>query len=67
MKNKRNPPPPYFILPSNQPGIYTTADHWLEVECMRQLYEPLFRVYSVDLVFNGHTHDYERGEIERGR
>lgn len=44
--------------------MYTTSDHWLEVECMRQLYEPLFLVYSVDLVFNGHTHNYQRGETE---
>ena len=25
-----------------------------------QLYEPLFRLYNVDIVINGHDHDYER-------
>ena len=27
---------------------------------MQILYEPLFRLYNVDIVFNGHDHNYER-------
>ena len=40
--------------------MYPIGNHWCEAECARQLYEPLFRLYSVDLVYNGHSHDYER-------
>ena len=29
-------------------------------ECMRQIYEPLFKQYGVDIVFSGHSHAYER-------
>ncbi len=29
---------------------------------MRQLYEPLLVKYSVDIVFNGHVHAYERSK-----
>ncbi len=38
----------------------TYASHFKENECMRQLYEPLLLQYSVDIVFNGHVHSYER-------
>ena len=29
-------------------------------ECMRQIYEPLFKQYGVDVVLQGHSHAYER-------
>jgi len=34
--------------------------HGYEAECMRQLYEPLYRKYGVDIVISGHDHQYER-------
>lgn len=52
---------PWLIVQMHT-GFYSLANHWGEAECMRTLYEPLFRAYSVDLVFNGHTHDYQRGK-----
>lgn len=50
---------PWLIVQLHS-GWYTLSNHWQETECMRQLYEPLLRLYSVDIVFNGHTHDTQR-------
>ena len=42
-------------------GFYSTSlVHSYEAECMRQAYEPLFKEFGVDIVFNGHDHNYER-------
>lgn len=39
----------------DSPGYTGTAS-------VRQYLVPLFEMYKVDIVFNGHTHDYERGK-----
>jgi hypothetical protein len=35
-------------------------EHFKEVECFRQSYEPLLVQHGVDIVLNGHVHAYER-------
>lgn len=49
-----------WLIVSMHAGFYALSQMFVQVECMRQLYEPLFRAYSVDIVFIGHSHDYER-------
>lgn len=51
---------PWLIVQMHVSFYSTSLQHSYEVECMRQLYEPLFREFGVDLVFSGHDHDYER-------
>jgi hypothetical protein len=43
-------------------AIYSSGPHGYEnwVEARRQLLAPIFEQYEVDLVINGHDHDYER-------
>lgn len=37
--------------------IYSTyEDHYLELDCFRQIYEPLWYDAGVDLVLSGHVH-----------
>lgn len=44
---------PWLIVQMHS-GLYTTGDqHFMEASCMQVLYEPLFRLYNVDIVFNG--------------
>lgn len=38
-------------------------DSWGGEEKVRQHLQPLFEEYDVDMVFNGHTHGYERGKL----
>ncbi len=45
--------PPYCELWDSWDGDQEARDHLL----------PLFEKYSVDMVFNGHTHGYERGKL----
>jgi hypothetical protein len=42
--------------------LYTSGPHGYdpEISQLREALEPLFTQYGVDLVFNGHDHDYER-------
>lgn len=42
--------------------LYASGPHGcdLEIPQLRETLEPLFIQYGVDLVFNGHDHDYER-------
>ena len=43
-------------------AIYSSGPHGYEswVEAKRQLLAPIFEQHHVDIVFNGHDHDYER-------
>ncbi len=38
-------------------------DTWAGDVATQQYWVPLFEQYKVDMVFNGHTHDYERGYL----
>ncbi len=40
--------------------LYTTGAHPEDEKALRPILLPLFDQYGVDLVFNGHDHDYER-------
>jgi predicted phosphodiesterase len=39
---------------------YSTGPHTEDEKGLRQTWVPLFEQYGVDVVFNGHDHDYER-------
>jgi predicted phosphodiesterase len=39
---------------------YSTGPHTEDEMSLRQTFIPLFEQYGVDIVFNGHDHDYER-------
>jgi acid phosphatase type 7 len=49
-------------------AIYSSGPHGHEgwVEAKRQLLAPIFEQYDVDLVLNGHDHDYERTQPING-
>jgi acid phosphatase type 7 len=49
-----------WLIVAMHAGFYTTSQMFLQMECMRILYEPLFRAFSVDVIFSGHSHDAER-------
>ena len=51
---------PWLVIQMHSSFYSTALPHAMEAECMRQLYEPLFNDYGVDIVFSGHDHDYER-------
>lgn len=36
------------------------STHYLENECMREAMEPLLYANGVDVILNGHLHEYER-------
>lgn len=49
-------------------AIYSSGPHGYEswVEAKRALLAPIFEQYQVDVVFNGHDHDYERTQLING-
>ncbi len=49
-------------------AIYSSGPHGYEswVEAKRQLLAPIFEQHHVDVVFNGHDHDYERTQSING-
>ncbi|HEX9895304.1 MAG TPA: metallophosphoesterase [Gemmatimonadales bacterium] len=51
---------PYFHHP-----LYTTARRGPELE-LREILEPLFLKYGVEVVFSGHEHIYERMKPQKG-
>uniref|UniRef100_A0A7N0ZS08 Purple acid phosphatase n=1 Tax=Kalanchoe fedtschenkoi TaxID=63787 RepID=A0A7N0ZS08_KALFE len=53
---------PWLIVLMHSPWYNSYADHVMEGESMRVMYEWLLVRYKVDLVFAGHVHAYERSE-----
>eukprot|EP01026_Neomeris_dumetosa_P058141 TRINITY_DN5391_c0_g1_i3.p1 TRINITY_DN5391_c0_g1~~TRINITY_DN5391_c0_g1_i3.p1 ORF type:complete len:479 (-),score=44.89 TRINITY_DN5391_c0_g1_i3:439-1674(-) len=51
---------PWLIVSFHAPYYCTIYSHYKENECMRLELEDLMYKYSVDLVFSGHVHSYER-------
>ncbi|MGZ5471306.1 MAG: metallophosphoesterase [Nitrososphaeraceae archaeon] len=59
MKTKTNPSIDWIIVYYHQP-IYTSKTHHEGLEPFRDLYHSLFNEYGVDLVLQGHVHNYQR-------
>ncbi|KAJ0035289.1 hypothetical protein Pint_25438 [Pistacia integerrima] len=51
---------PWLVATWHPPWYSTYTAHYREAECMRVAMEELLYQYSVDIVFNGHVHAYER-------
>ena len=53
-----------FVVVVNHRGMFSTANHGGDgdVKAVRDLLVPLFDKYHVDLVLNGHDHNYERSK-----
>jgi hypothetical protein len=43
---------------------YSTGAHYAECAYFRSILVPVFAQYGVDIVFNGHDHDYERSHCD---
>ena len=59
MKTKTNPSIDWIIVYYHQP-MYTSKTHHEGLESFRDLYHSLFNEYGVDLVLQGHVHNYQR-------
>jgi len=53
---------PYIIVFFHHPP-YSSGNHG-STNLIRLLWVPLFSIFNVDIVFNGHDHDYERGKAK---
>jgi hypothetical protein len=53
---------PWLIIVMHCPWYSSNTNHYADTQTilMRQSMEDLFYKYSVNIVFNGHVHDYER-------
>ncbi|XP_054805563.1 purple acid phosphatase 23 isoform X2 [Prosopis cineraria] len=51
---------PWLVAAWHSPWYDSYASHYQEFECMRLEMEALLYQYSVDIVFTGHVHAYER-------
>ena len=51
-----------FIVALNHRGLYSTSNHSTDGDVLaaRGQLAPMFDKYAVDVVFNGHDHEYER-------
>ncbi len=51
-----------FIVALNHRGLYSTSNHSTDPDVLeaRGALAPIFDKYAVDMVFNGHDHEYER-------
>jgi predicted phosphodiesterase len=58
-KTKANPSIDWIIVYYHQP-MYTSKTHHEGLESFRDLYHSLFNEYGVDLVLQGHIHNYQR-------
>ena len=52
---------PYIIVFFHHPP-YSSGNHG-STNLIRLLWVPLFLIFNVDIIFNGHDHDYERGKV----
>ena len=59
MKTKTNPSIDWIIVYYHEP-MYTSKTHHEGLEPFRDLYHGLFTEYGVDLVLQGHVHNYQR-------
>jgi hypothetical protein len=59
MKTKTNPSIDWIIVYYHEP-MYTSETHHEGLESFRDLYHGLFNEYGVDLVLQGHVHNYQR-------
>ena len=59
MKSKTNPSIDWIIVYYHAP-MYTSETHHEGLESFRDLYHSLFNEYGVDLVLQGHVHNYQR-------
>ena len=53
----------YKIALSHHP-VYSTGSHWKDGKALQDSLVPLFEEYSVNAVFTGHDHDYERSLVK---
>ncbi|KAK9816855.1 hypothetical protein WJX72_006186 [[Myrmecia] bisecta] len=51
---------PWLIATWHAPWYSSYTTHYKETECMRQSMETMMYEAGVDVVFNGHLHEYER-------
>jgi hypothetical protein len=56
---------PWIFVNHHRPLYSCSKTHGSE-EDVRALWQPLYDEYKVDIVFNGHVHDYERTKPIRG-
>ena len=60
-QNRANVP---FIVALSHRGLFSTSTHSKDSDVLaaRGVFSPLYTKYNVDLVFNGHDHEYERSQ-----
>jgi acid phosphatase type 7 len=54
-----------FIVVLSHRGVYSTSFHSMDSDVLetRGVLAPIFDKYQVDVVFNGHDHEYERSNL----
>jgi acid phosphatase type 7 len=45
-----------LVVAHHVPHYNTLISHYIEGECLRKIYEPLYYKFGVDLVLTGHAH-----------
>lgn len=50
---------PWLVVALHAPIYSSYEDHYLELDCLRQIYEPLWYDARVDLILSGHVHAVE--------
>jgi 3',5'-cyclic AMP phosphodiesterase CpdA len=61
---KNQPKGTAFTVVLTHYPFYTSSFHRTEIEKLRRVLIPLFKKYSVDMVFSGHNHCYERCYVD---
>lgn len=54
----------WTVIYFHHPPYCELWDTWDGEADVRNYLHPMFKKYNVDFVFNGHTHGYERGELD---
>jgi hypothetical protein len=54
-----------WIIASHHHPEYSSSLHGMDADVLRgrQFFAPIWQQYHVDMVFNGHDHDYERSQV----